>query len=74
MDSFDLTALDTLPHGLPGNAEAAHDLIHREIPLGRLFRDARTQIISDANAPRSARGELFSSDDAVIEPAMTASG
>ena len=67
MYGFDVAALDALPYGLPRNAQLAHGLIHGEIPFGRLFRDARTQIISDANAPRSARGELFSSDDAVVE-------
>src|SRR5215475_9902520 len=70
MYGFNVAALDALPYGLPRNAQLAHGLIHGEIPFGRLFCDARTQIISDANAPRSARGELFSSDDAVVEPAM----
>jgi hypothetical protein len=43
MDGFDIAALDTLPHGLPGNAPAAHGLVHGEIPLGRFFCDTRAQ-------------------------------
>jgi hypothetical protein len=41
MDGFDLAALDTLPHGLPGNAELAHGLVDGEISLGRFFCYAR---------------------------------
>src|SRR6516165_8629078 len=70
MDGFDLAALDTLPHGLPGNAQPAHRLVHSEISLGRFFCDARAQVVGEANAPRSAGGELFSGNDAVVEPAM----
>src|SRR5215467_10745038 len=70
MDGFDLAALDTLPHGLPGNAQSAHGLVHGEISLGSFFCDARTQIIGDTNSPRRAWSELFSGDDAVVEPAM----
>src|SRR5579862_941138 len=70
MDSLDFAALDTLPHGLPGDTQPAHGLVHGEISLGSLFGDARAQIIGDTNAPRCARGELFSSDDAVVEPTM----
>src|SRR6516165_7131660 len=70
MDGFDLAALDTLPHGLPGNAQPAHRLVHSEISLGRFFCDARAQVVGEANAPRSAGGELFSGNDAVVEPAV----
>src|SRR5215472_11050522 len=70
MDGFDLAALDALPHSLPGNAQLAHGLIHGEIFFGRVFRDARTQIVGEANAPRSTGGELFSGDDAIVEPAV----
>src|SRR5215475_6608877 len=70
MDGFDLAALDTLPHGLPRNAQPAHGLIHSEKSLRGFFCDARTQIVGEANAPRGAGGELFSCDDAVVEPTM----
>jgi hypothetical protein len=52
VDGFDLATLDTVLHGLPGNAQPAHGLIHGEIAFGCLFCDARTQILGEANAPR----------------------
>ena len=42
-------------------AEPAHDLIHSEIPFGRLFSDARTQIISDAWARTEALSIIWMS-------------
>src|ERR1700733_1556878 len=74
MEGFDLAALDTLPHALAGNPEATHGLVHGEISPGGFLCDARAQIVGDANAPRGAWGELFSGDDAVVEPAMNGRG
>jgi hypothetical protein len=73
-NGFDLAALDTLPHGQPGNAEAAHGLVHGEISLGSFFCDAGAQIVGETNSPRRAWGELFSGDDAVVEPTMNGRG
>ena len=67
---MDLATLDTLPHGLSGNAQQAHCLIHGEISAGSFFRDAFAQIIGETNLPRSARRELFAADNALVEPAM----
>jgi len=74
MESVDLATLDTLPHGLPGDAEQAHGLIHGEISVGSFLCDALAQIIGETNPPRSARRELLSSDDALVEPAMNRRG
>ena len=74
MDGFDVATLDTLPHGLPGNSEQAHGLVHGEISFWSFFCDALAQIVGETNAPRGAGGELFSGDDAVVEPAMNGGG
>ena len=54
MESVDLATLDTLPHGLPGDAEQAHGLIHGEISVRSFLCNALTQIIGETNPPRSA--------------------
>ena len=74
MDGLDLTTLDTLPHGLPGNVEQAHCLVHGEISVRGFLCDALAQVVGETNSPRSAGRELFSRDDAVVEPAMNRRG
>ena len=51
MDGFDLAALDTLPHGLPGNAQQAHGLVHGEAAVGSFFSDAGAQVVGETNTP-----------------------
>jgi len=70
MDGFELAALDTLQHGLTRDAEKAHRLVHGEGALRLLIDKASAQILGQANAPRSCRGQLLTADEAVIEPAM----
>jgi hypothetical protein len=74
MNGFDLAALDTLPHRLPGDAQPAHDLVHGESALGGLFCDAAAQLVGEANAPRGAWCQLLAGDDAVVEPTMNGGG
>jgi hypothetical protein len=74
MDDFELTALDTLQHGLTRDAEKAHCLVHGEGALRLLIDKASAQILGQANAPRSCRGQLLTADEAVIEPAMDGRG
>src|SRR5215211_136227 len=74
MDGCDLAALDLLPHGLPGNAQQTHGLVHGEVAVGSFFGDACAQVIGEANAPRRTVGELFAGDDAIVEPAMNRRG
>jgi hypothetical protein len=74
MDGCDLAALDTLPHGLPGNAQQAHGLVHGEATVRSFFGDARAQVGGEANAPRRTVSELLASDDAIVEPAMNRRG
>src|SRR5882757_8482303 len=74
MDDFELAALDTLQHGLARNAEKPHCLVHGEGALRLLIDKASAQILGQANAPRSCRGQLLTADEAVIEPAMDGRG
>src|SRR3954452_14664563 len=74
MDDFELTALDTLQHGLTRDAEKAHCLVHGEGALRPLIDKASAQSLGQANAPRSCRGQLLTADEAVIEPAMDGRG
>jgi hypothetical protein len=44
VDGFNLAALDTLSHSLPGNRQQTHHLIYGYITHGSFFGDARTQV------------------------------
>src|SRR5437763_2707428 len=74
MDDSELTALDTLQHGLTRDAEKAHCLVHGEGALRLLIDKASAQILGQANAPRRCRGQLLTADEAVIEPTMDSRG
>src|SRR5260370_2764968 len=74
MDGLELATLDTLQHGLARNAEKAHCLVHGEVARRLLIDKASAQILGQANAPRSCRGQLLTADEAVIEPAVDGRG
>src|SRR5437763_15219455 len=74
MDDFELTALDTLQHGLTRDAEKAHCLVPGEGALRLLIDKASAQILGQANAPRRCRGQLLTADEAIIEPTMDSPG
>src|SRR5271165_2262782 len=74
MDGVEFAALDTLQYGLAGDPEKAHCLVHREVTLRRFIDKAGAQILAQANAPRSSRGQLLTADEAVIEPAVDGRG
>ena len=69
MHGVKFAALDTLQHRLTRDAESLGGFEHRHVIRWGLY-EPRTQFIGDANAPRRARRELFTSDEAVVEPAM----
>src|SRR5246500_3621070 len=74
MDGIEFAALDTLQYGLAGDPEKAHCLVHREETLRRFIDKAGAQILRQANAPGSSRGQLLTADEAVIEPAVDGRG
>ena len=70
MKSFDLAALDTLPHCLSRNSQQTHGLIHGEEVIWCFFSDTGAQVVCETNTPRGPGCQLFSGDDALVEPAM----
>src|SRR6202045_1104000 len=74
MDGIEFAALETLQYGLAGDPEKAHCLVHREETLWRFIDKAVAQILRQANAPGSSRGQLLTADEAVIEPAVDGRG
>src|SRR5246127_2471638 len=74
MDGIEFAALDTLQYGLAGDPEKAYCLVHRKVTLRRFIDKASAQILGQANAPRSCRGQLLTADEAVIEPSVDGRG
>ena len=74
MDGIEFAALDTLQYGLAGDPEKAYCLVHRKVTLRRFIDKTGAQILGQANAPGSSRGQLLTADEAVIEPAMDGRG
>src|SRR5712691_4028241 len=70
MDRLKFAALYTLQDRLARDAEPHGGFEHRQKARRCFFEEASTQLISDADAPRGARGQLFTGDEAVVEPAM----
>ena len=59
MDRFELAALYTLQDRLPRYAESHGCFEHRQKAGRGFFDEPFTQFISDADAPGSARRQLF---------------
>jgi hypothetical protein len=70
VDRGELTALYSLQHRLSGQAETQPRFEHRQVARGRLFDEARPQLVGYADAPRRAGRELLADDDPGGEPAM----
>src|SRR5260370_15843991 len=68
VDGFELAALYTLQHRLPGDAEPQPRFEHRQIVWRGVFDEARPQVVGDPNAPRGAWRELLADADAGGEP------
>src|SRR5260370_39661574 len=70
VERFELAALYTLHHRLSRHAEAQARFQHRQVARGRVFDEARAQLVGHADTPGGAGSELFADDDAGGEPAM----
>src|SRR3989442_630539 len=70
MDRLELAALYTLQDRLARYTEPHGCFEHGEKARRCFFEESSTQLIGDADAPRSARSKLFAWDDALVEPAM----
>jgi hypothetical protein len=73
-DGVQLATLDTLQHGLAGDAQGASHLLHGDIAFAWRVDEAGAQVVGNPDAPRCARRELLAGDDAVIEPSMDSRG
>src|SRR5215212_7196544 len=74
VDGVQLAALDTLQHGLAGDAEGAHSADDRDVAAGSLVDEQRAELVVDADAPGSAGGVLLAGDEAVVEPPVQGGG
>src|SRR4030095_4404839 len=74
MHGVKLPALYTLQDGLARDAEQVRGFEHRHVTFGRMLHEARAQFLGETDAPRRTRGDLFSGDEAIIEPAMQGRG
>ena len=70
MDGLELAALDTVQHGLAGDAEQAHGVDDGHEACGCLAGEAGAQRIGDHDTPRRARGDLLPGDESVVELAV----
>lgn len=67
-------ALYTLQDGLARDAEQMSGFEHRHVTVGHTLHEARTQFLSEPDAPRRTRRDLFCGDKAIVEPAMQGRG
>src|SRR5215211_4447535 len=70
VDGFQFAALDTLQHGLAGDAEGAHGVDDRHEAGGGIFDEPCAELVVDADAPGGAGRVLLAGDEPVVEPAV----
>jgi hypothetical protein len=70
VDGLELAALDTLQHGLAGDAEGAHGVDDREVAGGGVFDEEGAELVVDPDPPGCAGGVLLAGDEAGLEPAV----
>jgi hypothetical protein len=70
VDGAQLAALDTLQDGLPGDAQRLHRRAHRQPAGRRVFSEAGTQLVGQANLPGCAWRDLLAGEEAVLQPAV----
>ena len=74
VDGVELAALDTLQHGLAGDAEGPHRVDDRDVAGGRVFDEQGAELVVDADPPGGAGRVLFAGDEAVLQPAVQGGG
>ncbi len=65
-----LTALDTLQHGLPRDAQCLHGGPHREPARWRLLGEKSPQLVGQPDLPWSAWCELLAANEAILKPTV----
>ena len=74
VDGVEVSALDTLQHGLARDAEGPHRVDDRDVAGGCVLDEQRAQLVVDADAPGRAEGVLLAGDEPVVEPAVQGRG
>src|SRR5215211_7109542 len=74
VDGLELSALDTLQHGLARDAEGAHRVDDRHEAGRCLLDEQRPQLVVDADAPGGAGSVLLATDEAGLKPAEESRG
>ena len=74
MDGLQFAALDTLQHGLAGNAEREGRFEHRQPARGCVFDEQGAEFVVDADSPGSAGSVLLAGDEPVVDPAVQGGG
>ena len=74
VEGLQLAALDTLQHGLAGDAEDPHRVDDRNVAGWWVFDEQRAELVVDADPPGGAWGVLFAADEPGLEPAEDGGG
>jgi N-terminal domain of reverse transcriptase/Reverse transcriptase (RNA-dependent DNA polymerase) len=74
VEGLQLAALDTLQHGLAGDAEDSHRVDDRHVAGGRVLDEQRAELVVDADPPRGAGGVLLAGDEPGLQPAEDRGG
>ncbi len=74
VEGLQLSALDTLQHGLAADAEDPHRVDDRNIVGWRFLDEQRAELVVDTDPPGRAGGVLLAADEAGLEPAEDRGG
>src|SRR5512133_712514 len=74
VDGAQLAALDTLQHGLPGDAEGGGGDLDGDPACGRVAGDEIPDRGGEADLPGGAGGDLLGADESVVEPPVEGGG
>src|SRR5215472_10752041 len=74
MDGADFAALDTLQHGLPGDAEGGGGDLDGDPAGGRVVGDEVPDGFGEADAPGGAGCDLLSGHEPVVQPPVEGGG
>jgi hypothetical protein len=69
VEGLQLAALDTLQHGLAGDAEGANRVEDRDVAGGCVFDEQGVEPVVDADPPGGAGGVLLAGDESGLQPA-----
>ena len=74
VEGLQFAALDTLQHGLAGDAEGAHRVDDRHVAWRCVFDEQGAELVVDADPPRGAGRVLLAGDEPGLQPAVQRGG